>query len=155
MKNWILVLLVGFIAVAGYQFGFYRGKLVASAAEKARINDVLTRSRIHEQPSIRHGARPFPQPSVVLTEFLSAHPNGKAFTLTAFQCDVSEACEFTAQYTGDNDGFTRLIQDLQQQDWWHFNESTRRAVSGNGVATIEVTFTSSKTRSSKELGQAS
>ena len=155
MKTWILVQLVGFIAVAGYQFGFYRGKLVASAAEKARINDVLTRSRKHEQPSIRHGTGTFPQRSVVLTDFLNTHPNGKAFTLTAFQCDASDACEFTARYAGDNDGFLRLIHDLQQQDWWHFYESKRRAVSGDGIATIEVTFSTRKTLSSQKLGQAS
>ena len=37
MKTWLLIPLVMFIAVAGYQFGYYRAKLESSEADKVRV----------------------------------------------------------------------------------------------------------------------
>ncbi len=41
MKTWLLIPLVIFIAVAGYQFGYYRAKLESSEADKVRVADAM------------------------------------------------------------------------------------------------------------------
>lgn len=41
MKTWVLIPLVVFIAVAGYQFGYYRAKLESSEADKVRVADAM------------------------------------------------------------------------------------------------------------------
>ncbi|QJR81378.1 hypothetical protein CA267_011615 [Alteromonas pelagimontana] len=41
MKSWVLIPLVVFIAVAGYQFGYYRAKLENSDVDKLRISEVM------------------------------------------------------------------------------------------------------------------
>ncbi|WP_414828786.1 hypothetical protein [Alteromonas sp. H39] len=41
MKTWVLIPLVIFIAVAGYQFGYYRAKLETSEADKVRVASAM------------------------------------------------------------------------------------------------------------------
>lgn len=41
MKTWVLIPLVVFIAVAGYQYGYYHAKLESSEANKVRVADAM------------------------------------------------------------------------------------------------------------------
>ena len=53
MKPWVVIVLILFIAVTGYQFGFYHGKLASSNVEKERLNTVLERSRTTASSNLR------------------------------------------------------------------------------------------------------
>ena len=49
MKTWLLIPLVMFIAVAGYQFGYYRAKLESSEADKARVVGAMEKQAARPQ----------------------------------------------------------------------------------------------------------
>ncbi|MDO6568542.1 hypothetical protein Q4561_15830 [Alteromonas sp. 1_MG-2023] len=53
MKPWVVIVLILFIAVTGYQFGYYHGKLAGFNVEKERLNTVLERSRTTESSNLR------------------------------------------------------------------------------------------------------
>jgi hypothetical protein len=172
IKLWVGILLILFIAVAGYQFVIYQDKLTASTAEKERLNSLLTRERSHVHGGLRvmkglaqthsnesskgsnllkqgwedgstelefsaaknaHGERQ-------LIAYLQQHPQGQTLTVSAFAC-ANEVCEFSARYAGKQEDFTRLLDDLQRQSWWRYREAERSSNIHNGIAQIDITFT--------------
>ena len=49
MKTWLLIPLVIFIAVAGYQFGYYRAKLESSEADKVRVAGAMEKQPVSSE----------------------------------------------------------------------------------------------------------
>lgn len=176
MKLWVAVVLIVFIAVAGYQFGFYHGKLTASTAEKVRLNTLLTRERSHAHEDLQVMKGLSQQEAVVtatdtpkvlagaslpvlnnteaeseLIAYLRHHPHGQTLTVHAFAC-VQDHCEFSARYAGKTEDFTRLLHDLQQQSWWQYREAARTSSVHNGIEQIDVTFTTGQPVVKHHLG---
>ncbi|MBB68254.1 hypothetical protein [uncultured Alteromonas sp.] len=166
MKPWVVIVLILFIAVTGYQFGFYHGKLASSNVEKERLNTVLERSRTTASSNLRvikatpqmsgeaHGQtsdgahtlatnEPLSDLQVQneITEFLAFHPSGQKLTLNTFECTQSE-CEFTGEYSGSHAGFKRMLNDLKAQSWWHFGEILEVSNIEEGNPQIGVKFSS-------------
>ena len=166
MKPWVVIVLILFIAVTGYQFGFYHGKLASSNVEKERLNTVLERSRttassnlrvIKATPQMSGEAHAQPPTSAhilatnedlfefkvqnEITEFLAFHPSGQKLTLNTFQCTRSE-CEFTGEYSGSHAGFERMLDDLKSQSWWQFGEMLEVSNIEEGNPRIGVKFSS-------------
>lgn len=178
MKLWVGIVLVLFIAVAGYQFGFYHGKLTASTAEKVRLNSLLTRERSHAPGDLRvmkglaqtHSNNQAKQGGADATgerdrstdkdsngerqliAYLQQHPQGQTLTVSAFAC-VNEICEFSARYAGKQEDFSRLLHDLQRQSWWRYQEAERSSNVQNGIEQIDITFTTSASTPEQHVGE--
>ncbi|CAD5249239.1 conserved hypothetical protein [Alteromonas sp. 38] len=166
MKPWVVIVLILFIAVTGYQFGFYHGKLASSNVEKERLNTVLERSRTTASSNLRvikatpqmsgesniqtpenshnfamnEGLSDF-QVQNEITEFLAFHPSGQKLTLNTFQCTQSE-CEFTGEYLGSHAGFEQMLIDLKAQSWWQFGEMLEVSNIEEGNTQVGVKFSS-------------
>lgn len=162
MKYCFAIVLVCFIAIAGYQFGFYHGKLVNSSAKMERLNTVLEHSRsfvtqdlnvikatVKTSNNARHqfnstDAATSDTDKVRyarshLIHFLDAHPNGDALTLNQLTCSVSQ-CEFQGEYRGSQDALARLLKDLEVQTWWQYTATQEVTHGHSGLTQIDVIF---------------
>lgn len=115
MKRWPVLVLVLFIAIAGYKFFVYQHQLLESKAEKERLSSVLARSRATETRDLKvikaapkllskyAGTIPFPVASEqsalpLLRYFQVNHPPSLPNSVI---CDL-DSCEVKG-LLGDND----------------------------------------------------
>lgn len=162
MKPWLVIIIVLFIAVAGYQFGYYHGKLTRSNAEKHRLNSVLERTRTQTSSELKVTRPPLVEEAMPsntdenasdaitqrnialrseyqLAAFFTDHPNGKRFSLSKLKCST-EQCHFAGEYTGDKADFSRFLDDLKAQSWWQEGVSESIKHVDYGITRVGITF---------------
>lgn len=168
MKPWLVIIIMLFIAIAGYQFGFYHGKLARSDTEKFRLNSVLERTRVNVPSELKvitpsrtkgdnrlsdnsHSSGAINQRNMALraehqlAEFLTYHPNGKLFSLNTLKCSTDK-CQFTGDYSGKQADFSRLLDDLKAQPWWQKGVAQTVKHVNYGITRVDITFTTQPTR---------
>lgn len=145
MKRWPVLVLVLFIAIAGYKFFVYQHQLLESKAEKERLSSVLARSRATETRDLKvikaapkllskyAGTIPFPVASEqsalpLLRYFQVNHPPSPPSLPNSVICDL-DSCEVKGLF-GDNDSELekRLISvndNTQKNDRQEMDTTTR------------------------------
>lgn len=145
-----MLLLVLFIAVAGYKLTGYQEQLRESNEDKARLNSVLARSRATESSELKviHMPRPALSSesngsytssvgvdSVVasmqsehsdaetqsyLTTFFARHPHSELLKIETVKCEHA-VCEIVGEYDGTESELYELVGELEKAPWWAFS----------------------------------
>lgn len=125
MQKWGYLLLLAFIGVAAYQFGYYQNKLsVSEKSKQLLLGEMEQRSRLDAAPSA-HGNQISPaldDNSSASTQrkqkdTLTLHPSKEYLLLHAVTCE-QEGCRLTGQYQGKPETLRVMLGQMQRAPWW-------------------------------------
>ena len=138
MKSWVYLLLIGFIAVAAYKFGYYQKLLAVSDKDKQRI---LARLQDKSEPgsaqvtALAALTSPDTSISTVTTadadsearvkDFFTLHPNARSLLLHSVRCTV-EGCEMSGEFDGQQTDFDLMVEQLEHQPWWRYGKASQK-----------------------------
>ncbi|QPG05887.1 hypothetical protein IT774_01055 [Salinimonas marina] len=143
MKRWIYLLLIGFIAVAAYKYGYYQKLLAVSDKNTQRIL-----MRLQEKPEPdpvqvetltatagQSSAAVSPYTGEALAddadsedrvkEFFTLHPNARSLLLHSVRCNI-DGCELTGEFTGQVSEFELMVEQLERQPWWRYGKASQK-----------------------------
>ncbi len=138
MKSWVYLLLIGFIAVAAYKFGYYQKLLAVSDKDKQRILARLQDKSAPEPAQVTALAAvtpPATSTGTALTadadsetrvkDFFTLHPNARSLLLHSVRCTV-DGCEMTGEFDGQLTDFNLMVEQLEHQPWWRYGKASQK-----------------------------
>lgn len=134
MKKWLYASLVAFIAVAAYKSGYYRDKLHVSDQHQQQLAADLDKAA----PRQAVAAPPSDAPSVTrqqeqqLKAFFTLHPSAEHLLLHSVRCSL-QGCEMSGEFSGQVQDFKAMMEQLQEESWWHFSHLTNDSSSTDGI----------------------
>jgi len=171
MKVWLLTALIAFIVVAGFKYLSYQQHLSESTIEKARLNNVLDRTRATVsselkiiKPAAKLIARDVSnklftdtqstEAETALSDFFTSHPLNASFILERLRCNEQQ-CELIGEYYGSESELADVVSALQEESWWQqASPLLTTELSERGVR-LTMLFSSQKARVEKRDGTSS
>lgn len=130
MQKWGYILLLAFIGVAAYQFGYYQNKLSVSEKSKQQLlGEMERRSKLNAGPSINDATLSTPTAKREKNSAASIqnkqkdaftlHPSKEYLLLHAVTCE-QEGCRLTGQYQGKPETLRVMLDQMQLAPWWTY-----------------------------------
>ena len=128
MQKWGYILLLAFIGIAAYQFGYYQNKLSASEKNSRLLfGEMEQREQLNAVPSANIDKVSAPVLKVDGSKSESAkqhntfilHPSKEYLLLHAVTCG-QKGCKLTGQYQGKPETLRVMLDQMQLAPWWTY-----------------------------------